>query len=209
MQNQTAKTWTHRLAGLLAALGLAFGAAACDSPEEEYEETHMETTEADEQVGMPVGEEPTEEEEFGLGEDQEEQQMGQMDQQQMGQMEGEQPIPQLEASDITDEQLATYAELKLRIEQQREEQRGQIGGGPPDELPELSPEETSMIQNAGMETDRFLAIQMMLGEDQQLQQRYQQVLQKIHDQPADMEQQDMQQQEEQGQPATPDQGESY
>lgn len=190
MQNQPFRAWARHLTALLAAVGLAVGAAACDSPEEEYEETHMETTEADEFAERPTGEGLEEEEEFGFGSDQEDQQqMGQMGQdQQMPQTGEDTPIPKLEASDITDEQLATFAQLKLQIDQQR----GQIGGGPTDELPELSPQETSMIQNAGMETDRYLAIQMMLDDDQQLQQRYQQVLRQIHDQPADMQQQDMQ-----------------
>jgi hypothetical protein len=174
MRNHQRSTWLSWLTALLAGLGLALGSVACEPAEENYEDYEG----VDEEVTGIQQEEPLADDQTGTFEEEiepegvEQEQLGQQQQQE------EVAVDELNPEQISDQDLAQFAQLRLRLMEARQD--GAIGGGPI-ENEQLEEWETEMIQNAGMEVDRYLAIRMMLQENPQLQERYDKVLLEMHE----------------------------
>jgi hypothetical protein len=175
-------TWLYGMTALLAAIGLALASAGCEPTEGVYEGSEEEAVGVqqeqqaqDQQPQVGVEQEPAEQ------------------QQQAAQQQDDISLENLEPSQVSDQDLGQFARAQLKLNLARED--AAVGGGPVEDQ-ELEEWETEMIQNSGMDVDKYLAIRMMLQDEPELQQRYEQVVEQIHEQP-DQQQPDQQQPDQQ------------
>lgn len=205
-RNDYQRSMLSNLLIMIMAIGFVGVFAACDEGEETYEEINPGSNETEQIDEQPVGQRIDETDQMAGDDDfaqleeegpsiyeqdraqqqNQQDQMAQQDQQdqiaqqdQQQATQGEMPIPELNPSDISDQELskfaAIYTQLSL-LEQQGQQQQGAVGGGPPPKT--LSNQEVEVVRNAGMETDRYLAIKFMLQDNEELQQRFEKMQQK-------------------------------